>query len=237
MQADIVIVGPGRLGRSAAKILTEKGHAFLLVGRGEPIPQAPITWLTVPDREIANTAARVPKGGVVLHASGAHTTTPLHGHTHVGSLHPLMTFPGPEMGLPQTDTIPAAVAGDKPAIDAACALAEKLGFTPFAVPGDRALYHASAVIAGNFASLLLVEAGKVLAAAGVSENESRHVLLPLATASLQAAAQHGPAALTGPIARADEAVITAHLDALEKLDPSTRDLYLKLAEATRKMRP
>ena len=235
MNTNIVIVGAGRLGRSAAQILGNKGHPFLLIGRGEPIPPASVTWLTVPDREIGKVSALVPKGGVVLHASGAHTTEPLSGHTHPGSLHPLMTFPGPEMGLPEAATIPAAIAGDQAAVLAATELAKQLGFSPFVVPGDRALYHAAAVIAGNFASLLLVEAGKVLAAAGVPEEESRHVLLPLATASLYSTAEHGPSALTGPVARGDDAVIEAHLNALDHFDPSLRSLYAELVDATKKM--
>ena len=236
MDTKTVIVGAGRLGRSAAQILDNKGHPFVLVGRGDAIPPARLTWLTVPDREIANASERVPEGGVVLHASGAHTIEPLSNHTHAGSLHPLMTFPGPEMGLPTATTIPAAVAGHPAAVRAAKTLAHQLGFSPFVVPGDRVLYHAAAVIAGNFASLLLIEAGKVLAAAGVPEDQCRNVLLPLATASLNATAHHGPSALTGPVARSDDAVIRAHMDALARLDPSTRELYGKLVEATRKLK-
>ena len=236
MNTPIVIVGPGRLGRSAAYILEQKGHNFVLVGRNQPIPPAGITWLTVPDREIESASNNVPQGGVVLHASGARDTAPLYAHEKSGSLHPLMTFPGPEFGLPVEPTIPAAIAGNPDAVKAARTLADILGFTPFEVPGNRALYHAAAVTSGNFASLLLIEAGKMLRAAGVTEVEACPLLMPLAIASIRSAATHGRSALTGPIARGDEAVIQSHTDALSELDPEIADLYQALADATRRLK-
>ena len=123
----LTIVGPGRLGRSAALMLDTKNVAYRLVGRGECIPTADITWLTVPDREIEKAASAVPEGGVVLHASGAMDLQPLHGHQNAGSLHPLMTFPGPEFGWPQAGSIPAAISGNERAVQAAKMLAVAVG--------------------------------------------------------------------------------------------------------------
>ena len=237
VNTSLTIVGPGRLGRSAAQILDTQDVSYRLVGRGESIPAAEITWLTVPDREVALAARAVPKGGVVLHASGAMDLEPLRGHRNAGSLHPLMTFPGPEFGLPQVDSIPAAISGNEVASQSATVLAEWLGFTPFEVSGDRALYHAAAVTAGNFASLLLCEAGRMLEAAGVSKEKAGSLLMPLAVASIRSAAEYGPSALTGPIARGDEDVIRAHVDALRAMDPRLAEMYATLATATRKLKP
>jgi predicted short-subunit dehydrogenase-like oxidoreductase (DUF2520 family) len=232
----LVIVGPGRLGRSAARLLTDRGIRFSLVGRGEAIPDAPLTWLTVPDGEIRQAAQAVPLGPVVLHASGATDLEPLRHHRSAGSLHPLMTFPGPELALP-TGTIPAAVAGDKPAVLAATELAHDLGFTPFEVSGDRALYHASAVLAGNFATVLLDEASRVLAQAGVPEEQAPALLAPLAIASIRNAAAVGPgAALTGPVARHDEDIIRQHLEVLAHGPPGTLETYEALLTAARTLR-
>jgi predicted short-subunit dehydrogenase-like oxidoreductase (DUF2520 family) len=236
MTNSIVIVGPGRLGRSAAKILHENGHEHRLIGRGEAIPSSELTWLTVPDREIETAALAVPLGGIVLHASGARTTEALRPHAPAGSLHPLMTFPGPEIGLPEEAVIPAAIAGDPEALGAAKYLAEVLGFSAFEVPGDRALYHAAAVTSGNFASMLMIEAGRMLTAAGVPEDQALPLLAPLAIASIKNTATHGSSALTGPIARGDEQVIATHAVALTKLDPDLADLYRVLALATRSIK-
>ena len=232
MLLPLAIIGPGRLGRSAAQILDAQGAEFVLVGRGGRPPSAAVTWLTVPDRAIASVAADVPPGGVVLHASGAADHRILRPHPCVGSLHPLMSFPGPEIGTPET-AIPAAVAGDEDAIVAAKDLAKLLGFSPVQIPGDRALYHAAAVTAGNFATVLLVQASRMLAAAGTTEAEARALLGPLAITSLKNAIDHGSAALTGPVARGDDNVIDEHLDALAKLDPALSGLYRVLCESTR----
>jgi predicted short-subunit dehydrogenase-like oxidoreductase (DUF2520 family) len=231
----IIIVGPGRLGRSAAILLENRGYTVHLVGRGHPIPAGPLTWLTVPDQRIADAARCVPEGGIVLHASGATDLGPLRPHAPAGSLHPLMTFPGPEVALP-SGVIPAAVAGDPAAIDAARTLAVQLGFSPFIVSGDRALYHAAAVTAGNFATTLLHEASTLLAAAGVPMEDAPRLLAPLALRSLENTAAHGAAStLTGPVARGDEAVIQRHLSALADFPPHTRAVYAALLDATRRL--
>lgn len=236
MDTTLVIVGPGRLGRSAAQILHSKAQHFQLIGRGQAIPKAGVTWLTVPDREVMSAAQGVPPGGVLLHASGALETEVLRPHAQVGSLHPLMTFPGPEIGMPAGPMIPAAVAGDRVAIEAATTLAETLGFTPFEVSGDRRLYHAAAVTAGNFATTLMLHAGAMLSGAGVPTDQARFLLAPLAIASIKNATQHGAHALTGPIARGDEQVIDSHLDALASLDPELNRLYADLCKYTRSLK-
>ena len=237
---DLVLVGPGRLGRSVLALLAGGPHRLRMVGRGEPIPAAPITWLTVPDREIATAAAWVPPGGILLHASGAADLGVLAPHAEAGSLHPLMSFPGPELGLPDPRFgVPAAIAGSPKARSAALALAQALGWTPFSVEGDRRLYHAAAVLAGNFATALLAEATRCLAAAGVPEAQAPALLAPLALASIQNAAQVGPArALTGPVARGDHAVIAGHQQALAQagLDADVGVTYRALLEAALRLR-
>lgn len=232
MSLPLAIIGPGRLGRSVSEILSNGGHKFQLFGRHERIPQARLTWLTVPDRDIPAAAASVPAGGIILHASGALDHSVLRPHPCVGSLHPLMTFPGPELGMPQTQ-VPAAVAGDTEAVEAALGLSKLLGFTAVRVPGDRSLYHAAAVTAGNFATVLLVQASNMLRAAGVSEPEARALLGPLAITSIKNAIEHGADALTGPVARGDEEVIEAHLTALSGHSAELSALYANLCESAR----
>ena len=46
-------------------------------------------------------------------------------------------------------------------------------------------------------------------------------------------AEHGAAALTGPIARGDEATVARHLEALAETAPHLIPLYEALAERTR----
>ena len=212
----IAIIGRGRLGRTLHHLLPTGGVDVALVGRSEAVPAADALVLAVPDRAIADLAAAVAVPGVVLlHCSGAADVDVLRPHRPAGSFHPLMTFPGPEVAIPDLAGVPAAVAGDEAALDVARAIAAALGMHPVMVPGDRRLYHAAAVIAGNFATVLLAEATDVLVAAGVDRALAPRMLAPLALQSLRNAADDPGHALTGPAVRGDDQVIDAHLAALE----------------------
>ncbi|MEZ4321058.1 MAG: DUF2520 domain-containing protein [Myxococcota bacterium] len=231
----VSIVGPGRLGRTLAALLSP-AHRVELVDRGGRA-QAPNVVLAVPDSAIADAAQTVPEGAVVLHCSGTTPFGVLRPHRPAGSFHPLMTFPGPEVGIPELTGVPAAIAGDPEALALGRALAAALGMRAIEVPGDRRLYHAAAVIAGNFATVLLAEASRVLAAAGVPESEAPGLLAPLARQSIENAGRVGPAhSLTGPVARGDEATLAGHREALrdaglEELLP----LYDELTQRARRL--
>lgn len=210
----LAIIGPGRLGRSLAVLWSRQGHRVSLIGREQPIPETDARILTVPDSQIAPVAARLPPGPILLHCSGALPVEVLRPHRPAGSLHPLMTFPGPEVGLPELQGAFAALAGDREALQLADTLARQLGLQPFEVPGDRRLYHASAVIAGNLTTVLVGQAAQVLAAAGVPEATALAVLAPLAEASARNAVHGVASALTGPIPRGDDEVLQSHRQAL-----------------------
>lgn len=235
---DIAIVGLGRLGRSLIPPLERAGHRVVQIGRDTPIPTTAVVWLTVPDLAIAQVAAQVPAAAIVLHASGATGLDVFGDRPRAGSLHPLMTFPGPELSTPDLTGVPAAIAGDPPALEAARAIARSLGMDPFIVPGDRRLYHAAAVLAGNGATILLAEASRVLAAAGVDPDRCTALLRPLALRSLEAAGTDPARALTGPIARGEQAVIDEQVSALRAagLD-DLASLHAELARLAAALRP
>lgn len=231
----IGIVGRGRLGRSLARLLEVGGTRVDLVGR-ERAPVAQVVLLCVPDDRIAEAARALPAGPIVLHASGTAPVERLEPHRPRGSFHPLMTFPGPDR-LPDLTGVPAAVAGDPEALEAARWLAGRLGMRAIEVSGDRRLYHASAVIAGNFATVLLAEAARVLAAAGVPLEDAPGLLAPLALQSLRNAALDGPAgSLTGPVARGDEGTLQGHREALVEAGlADVLALYEPLTGAARRL--
>ena len=229
----VAVLGMGRLGRSMTLQLRRAGHEALTWGRGMPLPDADVYWLTVSDRAIAEVASLVPRDRVVLHASGATDLTPLAAHAEHGSLHPLQSFPGPEVAMPPVEGVPAAIAGTPRAMDLARQLALDIGFEAFEVPGDRRLYHAAAVMAGNFATSLLHAASQALAEAGVPESEAPRLLAPLAIASIRQAAERGCAeALTGPYKRGDRAVVRDHIAAIDASTPDIADLYRELGKRT-----
>ena len=224
------IVGPGRLGYALAAALREAGiEVEGPLGRGAR-PQADIVLLCVPDGEIRAAADAVGKPGRLTgHCSGATTLEPL-GDRRSFSLHPLMTVP--EGGAAAFTGAGCAVAGsDESALRTAEALAHALGMTPVEVADDdRAAYHAAASIAANFLVTLEGAAERLAATAGVP----RELLVPLARAALENWAANGAEhALTGPVARKDEATIARQRAAIEERAPDLLDSFDALVAASR----
>jgi len=206
------IVGRGRLGRSLDVLWRRCGLDVRLLGRGEA-PAGDVTVLAVPDRAVADVARTLPDLPT-LHLSGSLDLACLRHLSERGSLHPLMTFPGPEVALPDLSGVPAAIDGTPRAAGLATELALRLGMRVVHVPGDRRLYHCAAVMAGNFGTTLLGHAAAVLQHAGVAEADAAPMLAPLALQSLRNASAGPREALTGPVARGDLAVIEGHRAAL-----------------------
>jgi predicted short-subunit dehydrogenase-like oxidoreductase (DUF2520 family) len=127
-----------------------------------------------------------------------------------------------------------AVAGTTPrAESAARALAAALGLQPVRVAdADRAAYHAAASMAANFLLTLEDAAERLAATAGVS----REHLLPLVRQAVGNWAARGAAdALTGPIARGDEATVGRQREAVRERSPELLALFDALTEATREL--
>jgi predicted short-subunit dehydrogenase-like oxidoreductase (DUF2520 family) len=225
------IVGAGRLGHALAAALSQAGIEIDgPLGRGAT-PQAEVVLLCVPDDEIANAAAALTpsKTQFVGHCSGATTLEPLHAQ-NAFSLHPLMTVP--EGGAAPFEGAGCAVAGaTETARGMAEALARALHMRPVTVADeDRAAYHAAASIAANFLVTLEGAAERLAATAGVD----RALLVPLARAALEnwAAKGAGPA-LTGPVARGDEATIARQRAAIEERAPDLLETFDALVAASR----
>jgi predicted dinucleotide-binding enzyme len=246
------IVGAGRLGHALAAALRAAGiEVDGPLGRGAS-PQADVVLLCVPDGEIRAAAEAIPPGGpaasdgtgspaapdgktplvrkqLVGHCSGATTLEPLHPH-EAFSLHPLMT-------VPEGATAPFAGAGcaiagtTARALATAEALARALSMRPVQVHDeDRAAYHAAASIAANFLVTLEGAAERLAATAGVD----RELLVPLARAALENWAAKGAAqALTGPVARGDEATIARQRAAIAERTPDLLDVFDMLVAASR----
>ncbi len=240
--ARLIVVGAGRAGRAIASAATSAGIEVALLSRGDypgvTDPEATAVLLCVPDGEIAGACERIattlPPSTAVGHVSGATSLAALAAAEAAGcptfSIHPLQTIPTPDTKLAGA---PCAVAGsDAGALAAAGDLAMALEMRPFEVPEDgRSAYHAAASMASNFLIALEESAADLLAAAGVAD--PRDVLAPLVLRSAANWADAGADALTGPIARGDEATVAEHLRALGERAPQLTPLYEALAERTR----
>jgi predicted short-subunit dehydrogenase-like oxidoreductase (DUF2520 family) len=129
-----------------------------------------------------------------------------------------------------------AVAGSTPeALAFATDLARLLGMRPFEIDDDgRAAYHAAASVASNFLVTLLAAAERIAAGAGLAPHETRALLVPLLHRTVDNLAQIGPErALTGPVARGDDATVEAQRRAIEDVAPDLLDLFDELVRQTR----
>jgi predicted short-subunit dehydrogenase-like oxidoreductase (DUF2520 family) len=217
------VIGTGRAGSAIRGRLIERG---LHVSDGRAVePGAGLVLLCVPDHVIAEVAAGVAVGPWIAHVSGATHLAALDPHERRFSVHPLQTLTrarGPE----QLDGAWGAVSAETDdALARARWLAETLGLRPFEVAdADRTLYHAAAVIGGNFLVTLWRVATRLLDQVGAPPE----AIVPLMTRTIENGFD-----LTGPIARGDWTTVEAHLEALAERDPDLVPLYRALAEATR----
>ena len=222
------IVGAGRLGHALAAALRDAGiEVEGPLGRGTQ-PRAEVVLLCVPDGEI-QAAAEATAAQLVGHCSGATTLDAL-GDREGFSLHPLMTVPAGAKA--PFEGAGCAIAGTtERALAAARGLARALRMRPVEVAdADRAAYHAAASIAANFLVTLESAAERLAATAGVP----REHLVPLARAALENwAADGGEHALTGPVARRDEATIARQRQAIEERAPDLLDTFDALVAASR----
>lgn len=229
MNPTIAIVGRGRLGTALAAALRDAGlpvdgpH-----GRGHDGGAADVVLLCVPDAEIAAAAACLRPGALAGHCSGATGLEVLAPREALG-LHPLMTVTPDGARFAGAA---CAVAGTTPrALDLAEHVATRLGMTPFAVADEgRAAYHAAASIASNLLVTLEDAAERLAATAGVP----RSALAPLVRATVENwAAEGGERALTGPVARGDEATVARQREAVAERTPELLELFDALVAATR----
>jgi predicted short-subunit dehydrogenase-like oxidoreductase (DUF2520 family) len=229
--ASVGVVGRGRMGRTLASALRAAGYSVPEPGgRGEVPAGCDAIVLCVPDAEIPGAAAVVAGAApYVGHTSGATPLTALEAaDAEVFGLHPLQTVPD---GGADLHGCGCAVAGSTAAaLELARLLAGRLGMEPFEVRDDqRAAYHAAASIASNFLVTLEWAAESVAARAGVEAPFG-----PLVRTAVENWIAAGPhAALTGPIARGDEATVAAQREAVAAAAPGFLALFDALAERTR----
>jgi predicted short-subunit dehydrogenase-like oxidoreductase (DUF2520 family) len=218
--------------------------AVILAGREtalEACRDAEAALICVPDsaiRDVAETIAEaIPPLGLVGHSSGATSLEALapaaDRSAAVYSLHPLQTVPGPDAELVGAA---CAVTGSEPEAERfAARLGERLGMRPFTVPEERrAAYHAAASIASNFLVALEESAAGLLERIGIED--ARDLLAPLVLTTAANWADRGHDALTGPIARGDEATVARHVEALREHAPELVAMYEALAERARELR-
>lgn len=236
----IFVMGAGRAGVALARAFRAAGAEVSGVhGRREtggpdqitvgPLPEAlrgaAVILVTVRDSQIDAAlgellSASLAPGSVVLHASGGAEPAMLEavreaGHP-AGTFHPLVPLSDPALAVEALRGSYVGIDGDEEARAVSRELATELGARTLEIPpGEKARYHAAAVIVSNFPAVLLRIGERLLRDAGVAPDEAlgaARSLLRVATTNLESG---DPARiLTGPIARGDAETVRRHVAAL-----------------------
>jgi predicted short-subunit dehydrogenase-like oxidoreductase (DUF2520 family) len=255
MSDRLFILGAGRAGRSLAHAFRAAGVEITgLHGRhaspseqmtAGPLPEslgtASCVLVTVRDAQLDSALADLADaalrpGAAVLHASGSSDPEGLArlralGHP-CGTFHPLLALSSPANAPQMLRGAWIGIDGDAEAQQIGSRLARALGANVLPIPpGEKARYHAAAVFASNFPTVLMCLAEELLREVDIDPVVARQALHPLfASAVDNLRSGSGASVLTGPIVRGDAATVERHIEAL-RAHPDALDAYRALSHA------
>ncbi len=201
---------------------------------------ADFVFITTPDDVIPVIAneTRWHAGQYVVHCSGADSLDVLEpariAGAQVGSFHPLQTFASIQKAI---DNLP----GSTFALEAEGALLDILKSMAAAIDGrwiklgagDKAAYHAAAVMSCNYLVTLVKMAADLWDTFGIPREQAIQALLPLLKGTINNIENLSvPNALTGPIARGDIGTVQIHLNTLEQTAPALISAYCEMGLQT-----
>ncbi len=258
----IGFIGAGTVGSALALQLVKKGYRVAAVSsrsrvsadklskavpgcKAVPTNQAvadsaDLVFITTPDDVIVKIAAGVNwrPGQSVVHCSGADSTAILEparksGAT-VGCFHPLQTFASIQRAIENIHGSTFAIEAEEPLLSVLKEIAAALDCHCIELKAEeKAVYHASAVMASNYLVTLVKMAVDLWETMGISKEEAIRALLPLLKGTINNIETIGlPECLTGPIARGDAGTIKKHLESLEKAAPELLPAYREMARQT-----
>src|SRR6202163_484791 len=261
MRGAMAIIGAGRVGRALGRRLHEldwkigavitrsdasarKAVRFIGAGKARAtlsreVLASRLILISTPDdavvkiaAELARIGAEELRGKVVLHTSGALTSSALNAAraygAAVGSMHPLQSFSG--VAIPPLEGKVFAIEGDAAAVRCARQIVRALGGLPVQIAGEsKALYHAAAAFAAGHVLAIEETSARLLMLTGMKRGEAVRALLQLTRQVLENFERLGPrAAWTGPLARGDRGVVAEHLASMKRLPREFSNAYAAL---------
>ena len=220
--------------------------AIAFIGGGRPASalgdmRAAATWmLTPPDAKLVpccealSACGLLRFGDIVFHCSGSMASSALASAArlgaHVASVHPLKSFADPGAAVQSFAGTWCAAEGDGAALTVLRPAFERIGARVSEIPAQhKTLYHAASVIVCNYLVALMEVGLRCYERTGLERDAALAMMEPLVRETLDNVFRLGTApALTGPIARGDDAVVTQHLAALAALDAGMSELYRRL---------
>ncbi len=230
---------------SAKKARDFVGAGMICDGLAQAAKSSSMVFITTPDTVIEPVCDFVSgnhgftKDSIVYHLSGALSSDILRSAKECGaktaSIHPLQAFAPYEKGLDSPfKGINMSIEGDGEAVELAKKIVNALEANSFTIPTHaKTVYHASAVVASNYLVTLEHFALALLKEADMAEADAYEILEPLILGTLNnIKAQGSVNALTGPIARGDDEIVSKHLGDIDNKLPQFSDLYRLLGKYT-----
>ena len=248
-QTPIAVIAAGRLGSSISGAMLRAGYSVAAVSSRRAVHRewlsanlvgpaitekaqiaadlATVVFIAGPDSSIEEIcdAVKWRNDQAVLHCAGVLPVSALksaaaHGAS-TGGFHPLQTFPSPECSDRLKDVSFAIEADSPDLLHWLKTLATDLGGSSVEIEsGQRAAYHASAVMACGLVAGLVGLAAEMWVPLGVDRDKALKCLIPLVRSTVESLDQHGlPSAITGPFVRGDVETIISHLDATDRISP------------------
>jgi len=255
-------IGTGTIGSALALQLSSKGYPVLAVSsrhqtsarnlaeritgcspaasNQEVAETAELVFITTPDDVIAAVASQIKwhKKQMVVHCSGADSTAILEparkSGACVGVFHPLQTFASVKQAIENMPGSTFTLEAEEPLVELLKNMATALGGHWIKLrAGDKALYHAAAVMVCNYLITLIKLATDLWQTFGIPVDQATAALLPLVRGTIHNLETIGiPRCLTGPIARGDSGTIKKHLEALREAAPDMLATYRELGLKT-----
>lgn len=194
--------------------------------------RADLLFIAAPDGAIPDIARRlgttVDPSKALFHASGSLTSEVFGGHPGGFSLHPLRALPAVGEPVELARTLFVFEGSDRGRSIAREFVTRIDGRVVEIEAAQKTLYHAAAVFAANHVAALLDVAHEMMQHAGLPA-DVKPQLAELARSAVENWTRHDTTKrFTGPVARADRAVLERHFEALEG-DSARLALYRMLS--------
>jgi predicted short-subunit dehydrogenase-like oxidoreductase (DUF2520 family) len=225
---------------AAARSCARFADAGRPVRRLDELKPAQVWLIATPDDAIVDAARalvaaeRISPGNVIVHMSGATPaaimSAAVDAGAHAGSFHPIKTFADPGHAAGTFPGSYVALEGDRKSLRVLRAALRKVGARTFEIESQhKLLYHGGSVIVCNYLCALLEAGLRCYALAGVPLETAYKLMQPLVRDTVDNVFRVGTVrALTGPIARGDDAVVAPQFQTLRRRDPLLGALYREL---------
>ena len=258
----IGFIGAGTVGTALAVRLAEKGYTVVAVAsrarssadrlaglldgcqaydsKQTVADLADLVFVTTPDDDVPEVVSEINwcSGQSVVHCSGVDSLDVLEKARQdgawVGGFHPLQSFASAVHAIENLPGSTFALEGEPPLLDHLKEMAQSLDGNAVVLGlGDKALYHAAAVIACNYTVTLMKMATDLWKTFGADPDDAVKALLPLLKGTLNNIENVGlPDCLTGPIARGDIGTVMKHIEAMNQKAPEIVSTYRDLGLQT-----